>query len=919
MKNDRNWRQRWGILFVVLAAWRFTASADEARWGSFWEPQFPFLEATVDARKIPNLSLTNNLTVRGVVLPLGSNTFACFDTDLLRWSLVWHGDFLKFASTAPISYAAPGRKNDVGQADLNQPLGEPISAVDLHPGVAVKKAIFQDPRPVGLDPGELGRGPIPTSIGRWEGIYTIGNQAVLHYSVGNTPVHEFLVPISGAETAGYARNLEIGPHSAPLQFVVTDSSTVTRKFREASNQLIYAGGGINAWVIEVRIADGEGARLMLDPSGSVICQANASAEKQLLRMEVVKRISPNPPAQHSPLPAPAPSTRFEMPSCSRGGPARWPDTITTHGMLATNDSPYVVDRLELPDHNPWKRQVRPTSLCFYPDGRAAVVTFDGDVWQVSGIDQELKALTWKRIASGLNEPQSIHFYHGFLYVFTRNGIVRLRDLNGDGEIDYYENFANCFAQSAETRDFAMDSKIAPDGSFYISEAGQQETYLGLNSASVLKISPDGRKAQVIADGLRGAYLGYNPRLDLLTASDQQGNWVPTSPIIWIQKGSFYGFYPATKIQPPTRPVTEPICWIPYRAAQSTCGQTWALDANLGPLNDQLIQLDYFHPRLLVSFFDSPKRPVQGATFELDTPFDFPLLKGEINPKDGCLYLAGFRIWGSNAKDWAGLGRLRYTSRPFAQPVGARSGSNGLLVEFGQPLQPEFCTNLANFNLQRWNYLRSEAYGSGHYLLNGAPGQEAVPIYGALLPEDRKSIFLYVPNMTSVMQMDLGYRLQSQSGCQCDGHVYFTVHELQELNLKKFGFTEINWNRLQLASPTRRLNNSPQVISAEEGRHFYETLGCVACHSIDGSTNGRAGPSFKGLFGRVQTFARGEPEIADETYIKESILKPQAKIVKGYEKSEVTMPTYEGVVTDDQIQCLIRFIESLAPAKTAATR
>src|SRR6185312_15759076 len=106
------------------------------------------------------------------------------------------------------------------------------------------------------------------------------------------------------------------------------------------------------------------------------------------------------------------------------------------------------------------------------------------------------------------------------------------------------------------------------------------------------------------------------------------------------------------------------------------------------------------------------------------------------------------------------------------------------------------------------------------------------------------------------------------------------------------FTEINWNHLQLASPAMPSNKSPQVISAEAGRRFYETLGCVACHSTDGSTNGRAGPSFKGLFGRQVNFAKGKPEIADSAYIRESILKPEVKIVKGYEKSEVTMPTYE---------------------------
>ena len=231
--------------------------------------------------------------------------------------------------------------------------------------------------------------------------------------------------------------------------------------------------------------------------------------------------------------------------------------------------------------------------------------------------------------------------------------------------------------------------------------------------------------------------------------------------------------------------------------------TWALDANLGPLNDQLIQLDYFHPRLLVSFFDSLKHPVQGATFELETPFDFPLLKGEIGPKDGSLYLAGFRIWGSNAKDWAGLGRLRYTGKAFTQPAGARSGSKGLLVQFEQPLKPEFCTNLANFTLQRWNYLRSQAYGSGHYLLNGTPGQEAVPIYGAFLSEDHKSIFwLYVPNMDSGDANGSGLSPSNLNpAASSTGHVYcLPCMSFKELNFKQFG---LHRNQFRIACSSHR--------------------------------------------------------------------------------------------------------------------
>ena len=54
-----------------------------------------------------------------------------------------------------------------------------------------------------------------------------------------------------------------------------------------------------------------------------------------------------------------------------------------------------------------------------------------------------------------------------------------------------------------------------------------------------------------------------------------------------------------------------------------------------------------------------------------------------------------------------------------------------------------------------------------------------------------------------------------------------------------------------------------------------------------------------------------PEIADDAYIKESILKPQARIVRGYEKSEVSMPTYEGVVTETLMLIIMGGIPSIA--------
>jgi len=92
----------------------------------------------------------------------------------------------------------------------------------------------------------------------------------------------------------------------------------------------------------------------------------------------------------------------------------------------------------------------------------------------------------------------------------------------------------------------------------------------------------------------------------------------------------------------------------------------------------------------------------------------------------------------------------------------------------------------------------------------------------------------------------------------------------------------------------------------EGRG--ETLvaqnGCLGCHSLDGSPG--TGPTWMGIYGRQEEMADGSVVTADDIYIKESILNPQAKIVSGFEG--VLMPAYQ--FTDEQIADIIAFMKSL---------
>lgn len=97
-----------------------------------------------------------------------------------------------------------------------------------------------------------------------------------------------------------------------------------------------------------------------------------------------------------------------------------------------------------------------------------------------------------------------------------------------------------------------------------------------------------------------------------------------------------------------------------------------------------------------------------------------------------------------------------------------------------------------------------------------------------------------------------------------------------------------------------------------GQKLFTDKACATCHVADGS--GRA-PSLNGLYGAKVLLADGTTVIADDAYIRESILQPNAKIVAGYQP---LMPTFQGQLTEEQIIALDAYIKSLqsqpVPAK-----
>ncbi len=93
--------------------------------------------------------------------------------------------------------------------------------------------------------------------------------------------------------------------------------------------------------------------------------------------------------------------------------------------------------------------------------------------------------------------------------------------------------------------------------------------------------------------------------------------------------------------------------------------------------------------------------------------------------------------------------------------------------------------------------------------------------------------------------------------------------------------------------------------AQLGQGLYVSLGCNACHSLDGTKI--VGPSFKGVWGEQHKFTNGEQAMVNAAYVKNSVLYPASQIVEGY---PAVMPAYEGRVSDEDLVNIAAFIESL---------
>ena len=119
----------------------------------------------------------------------------------------------------------------------------------------------------------------------------------------------------------------------------------------------------------------------------------------------------------------------------------------------------------------------------------------------------------------------------------------------------------------------------------------------------------------------------------------------------------------------------------------------------------------------------------------------------------------------------------------------------------------------------------------------------------------------------------------------------------------WGFTGFEYPTIE---PSERIGTGATLILGEpgQGAELFQDMGCYACHSLDGERI--IGPSLRGIFGTTVELDDGSTVLIDDTYLVESILQPDAKLVAGY--GDAAMPSYEGLVSVEDARALAEYIK-----------
>lgn len=779
----------------------------------------PYLSASIEAT-------AGNIAQKGIAVRVdeglgglsAGSEFLLFETDTLRCAAGWFGagclDWRGIAYNGEHGI----HPSLVGHVLFSNPAGPGWA----RPGTEE----FEDQRLLGRDGRRYG--PLDRSWAHWQGLYRDGNDVILSYRVGDAQVLEMPAATPRSELPMLTRTFQVGSRSQELMLQVAhdangdvelhrppgqnsrplvsflspgeqgradieddgevegdddvnDDEIDEREFDESGDEVLgpwsdapYTVCGVAGTTdgMEWKIDEDGNVRLLIpagdEPLRFVVTYAKAT-DREKLDQQFAAVVTAAPPTDLKAL-------------CSGGDPLWDLEFKTAIEPFGPIDGPLVVDDLKLPEDNLFRSWMRLGGFDFFADGnKAAVCTWQGDVWLVTGLAHQEGTLSWRRIAAGMFQPLGLKIVDGDIYVTCRDQITVLRDLNGDEEIDFYENFNNDAQVTEHFHEFAMGLETDAEGNFYYCKAARHaRDALVPQHGTLLRVSKDGKSTEILASGFR-APNGICVNGDgTFLVSDQEGHWTPKNRINLVRPGGFYGNLMGYHEGKTPQDVLPPITWIHNNFDRSPAEQVQVTGSQWGPLEGRTLNLSYGTGRIHLLLQEQVDEVTQGGVVNLPIPqLPTGVMRGRFHRSDGQLYACGLFGWSSDRTAPGGFYRIRATGQPFNLPVDMHVKKNALVITFSDRLDPESAASERNYAAAQWNYRATSDYGSDDFRVSNRRrrGRDRLRIESASVSSDGRTITLGIPRLRPAMQMELQYSIRSADGVDLSQKIHHTVHVL----------------------------------------------------------------------------------------------------------------------------------------------
>lgn len=419
-----------------------------------------------------------------------------------------------------------------------------------------------------------------------------------------------------------------------------------------------------------------------------------------------------------------------------------------------------------------------------PNNQLAIGTRRGEIWVVTNANQsDPQKVSYKLFASGLHEVLGLGYKDGALYATTRYEVTRIKDVDGDGRADVFENVSDAWGVSGDYHEYAVGSRFDKKGDLWVTLCltGSFSSKVPFRGWAV-RVKPDGTMVPTCSGIRSPGGVGFDADGETYYV-DNQGPWHGSSTLQHLVPGSFQGhpvgnewYSAAPGMGPrPIDPVPEAFVGDRKRGQANPDGDNDRMvlerkrikellppavymvhgkignsptfivcdesGGKFGPFQKQLFIADQSHSNISRVFLETVNGIKQGVVFPFRGEFSSGLIGGRMDA-EGKLYTGGSdRGWGARGGKPFCFEKVEWTGKVPFEVHEMRAKNDGFELTFTHPVDAETAGNIASYSMREFTYPYREDYG-------GPEVDEVLPkITSAKVSEDGKSVRLTISPLT----------------------------------------------------------------------------------------------------------------------------------------------------------------------------